>query len=62
MVKLADRITNLQTPPSHWDSAKIARYHQEAGEIHDHLSAACPVLGPRLLVKIDAYRIHLKRD
>ncbi|WP_395142924.1 HD domain-containing protein [Armatimonas sp.] len=25
-VKLADRITNLQTPPAHWDTEKIAAY------------------------------------
>ena len=30
VVKLADRITNLQTPPAHWSTEKIARYHAEA--------------------------------
>eukprot|EP01029_Cantina_marsupialis_P011664 TRINITY_DN259563_c0_g1_i1.p1 TRINITY_DN259563_c0_g1~~TRINITY_DN259563_c0_g1_i1.p1 ORF type:complete len:160 (+),score=42.67 TRINITY_DN259563_c0_g1_i1:353-832(+) len=30
MVKLADRITNLQKPPAHWDSLKILNYHKEA--------------------------------
>jgi (p)ppGpp synthase/HD superfamily hydrolase len=30
MVKLADRITNMQKPPEHWDSEKIFNYHKEA--------------------------------
>lgn len=55
MVKLADRITNLQPPPGHWDEAKIRRYRAEAMEIHDALHSACPVLGPRLADKIQVY-------
>lgn len=55
MVKLADRITNLQAPPHTWDPAKIARYRDEAREIHERLGSACAVLGPRLAAKIDAY-------
>lgn len=55
MVKLADRITNLEPPPHYWNDAKIAAYREEARDIHAALSAACPVLGPRLLAKIEAY-------
>jgi (p)ppGpp synthase/HD superfamily hydrolase len=55
MVKLADRITNLAPPPSHWGVAKIDAYRQEARLIHDALGSACPVLGPRLAAKIAAY-------
>jgi (p)ppGpp synthase/HD superfamily hydrolase len=55
MVKLADRITNLQPPPSSWDQAKIMRYRDQAREIHAKLADACPVLGRRLAEKIDAY-------
>ena len=29
-VKLADRITNLQIPPQHWDTAKKIAYQKEA--------------------------------
>src|SRR5690606_11363187 len=29
-VKLADRITNLQKPPDHWDSEKRMKYKMEA--------------------------------
>ena len=55
MVKLADRITNLQAPPHYWKLAKIRRYRAEAGEIHAQLGAACSVLAPRLVDKIAAY-------
>ncbi|KIG17013.1 Guanosine polyphosphate pyrophosphohydrolase/synthetase [Enhygromyxa salina] len=55
MVKLGDRITNLQAPPSHWEPAKIRSYRDEAQKIHAQLGGACSVLGPRLQAKISAY-------
>lgn len=55
MVKLADRITNLQPPPSHWPADRVREYRDEAREIHAALGAACPVLGPRLRERIEAY-------
>lgn len=55
MVKLADRITNLQGPPHYWKPEKIRRYHGEAQDIHAALAEACPVLGARLQAKIEAY-------
>ncbi|PSB58682.1 HD domain-containing protein [Chamaesiphon polymorphus] len=55
MVKLADRITNLQPPPIHWDSAKIRRYREEAIEIYTHLQSASPFLAKRLAAKIQNY-------
>jgi (p)ppGpp synthase/HD superfamily hydrolase len=55
MVKLADRITNLQPPPAHWTPAKIARYRDEAVLIHTHLADASPSLAARILAKIAAY-------
>lgn len=57
MVKLADRITNLQAPPHYWKPEKIRAYRAEAVEIHAQLGAACDVLGPRLLDKIAAYAV-----
>jgi (p)ppGpp synthase/HD superfamily hydrolase len=57
MVKLADRITNLQPPPPHWDLAKIRRYRDEALEIHTCLQAASPYLAARLAQKIQNYRV-----
>jgi (p)ppGpp synthase/HD superfamily hydrolase len=55
MVKLADRITNLQPPPSHWNLAKIVRYREEAIEIHTRLQTASPLLSSRLKEKIANY-------
>ena len=55
MVKLADRITNLQPPPSHWSEGKVANYRKEAALIHASLEQASPVLARRLLQKIQDY-------
>ena len=55
MVKLADRITNLQPPPAHWLPAKIATYRAEAIVIADTLGAASPHLHARLRAKIADY-------
>jgi (p)ppGpp synthase/HD superfamily hydrolase len=59
MVKLCDRITNLQAPPKHWDKDKIAQYQSEARLILDHLGKASPFLAKRLVTKIDYYDQHL---
>lgn len=61
MVKLADRITNLQNPPPHWDSAKIAQYQAEARVILAELGFANAFLAERLQSKIDAYSHFLTR-
>ncbi|MBT8349842.1 MAG: HD domain-containing protein [Deltaproteobacteria bacterium] len=55
MVKLADRITNLQPPPDHWDDRMIERYRKGAELIHRELAPASRYLGERLRVKIDNY-------
>jgi hypothetical protein len=59
MVKLADRITNLQPPPSHWDKDKIIRYREEASKIHQALESADTMLSLRLLEKIGAYEKYI---
>ncbi len=56
MVKLADRISNLAKPPSHWDSEKIVAYRQEAIQIYDALSDASDFLAKRLNERIEAYQ------
>lgn len=56
MVKLADRITNLQPPPKHWDKAKITKYKREAMTILDALGSANSYLAARLSLKIDEYQ------
>ncbi len=55
MVKLADRITNLQPPPEDWDTNKVADYRREAIEIHKALGSASGLLQARLLIKISEY-------
>jgi (p)ppGpp synthase/HD superfamily hydrolase len=55
MVKLADRITNLQPPPSDWDDERIARYKQGAILIYSELKDASPSLAERLKSKIGNY-------
>jgi (p)ppGpp synthase/HD superfamily hydrolase len=55
MVKMADRITNLQPPPHHWTTAKINQYRVEAIEIYTQLQVASPFLALRLAAKIRNY-------
>jgi (p)ppGpp synthase/HD superfamily hydrolase len=55
MVKLADRITNLQPPPPHWTEEKIENYRTEADYILNHLGSASPLLKERLAKKIKTY-------
>ncbi len=55
MIKLADRITNLQPPPEHWTAEMIERYKKGAELIHKELASASEYLGQRLRVKIDLY-------
>ncbi|MGA9752814.1 MAG: HD domain-containing protein [Acidobacteriota bacterium] len=55
MVKLADRITNLQPPPAHWTKEKIGRYLNEAEVIRAALRDASPFLHARLQNKMKTY-------
>ncbi len=59
MVKLCDRITNLQPPPNHWNKEKIAKYQNEARFILAQLGEASQFLAERLQEKIDAYDQYL---
>lgn len=54
-VKLADRITNLQTPPSHWSDQKIKNYKAEARLILQELKGGNDYLELRLQKKIIEY-------
>lgn len=56
MVKLADRVANLQPPPRHWPISKIANYHAQAIQILETLSSASETLSQRLTTKIRQYR------
>lgn len=55
-VKLADRITNLQKPPSTWDLDKRKAYASEAKQILDALRGANAFLEKRLRQKIRFYQ------
>lgn len=61
MVKLADRITNLQPPPRHWTTEKMQSYQQEARQIYDALHGASPFLAARLKQKTDNYDQYFSR-
>lgn len=58
LVKLADRISNLQPPPFDWTQAKIKAYWESSNEIYASLKDASPYLGERLLNKIDNYYVN----
>jgi (p)ppGpp synthase/HD superfamily hydrolase len=55
IVKMADRIVNLQPPPGHWKPGKISRYREEALLIHQSLKTASHYLAARLQEKIAWY-------
>ncbi len=55
MVKLSDRITNLQPPPKHWNKEKIQKYRKEAILIWGKLGEANQYLAKRLSKKISEY-------
>ncbi len=60
MIKLADRIANMQKPPEHWDSEKIFNYHKEAKFILSCLKNSNAYLSKRLEEKINNYIIYIK--
>lgn len=62
IVKLADRITNLQEPPKHWNTSKKASYHQEAIQILNQLKGANKYLEQRMSNKINEYESYILND
>lgn len=59
MVKLADRITNLSTPPEHWDNDKKKAYVKEASFIYSCLKNSNIYLSKRLEEKIENYKKYI---
>lgn len=59
MVKLADRITNLQAPPEKWDSTKRKNYLKQAEMMSVEFAGKNDYLNTRLLAKIEEYRSYL---
>jgi guanosine-3',5'-bis(diphosphate) 3'-pyrophosphohydrolase len=58
-VKLSDRITNLQSPPSHWKYQKKQKYQDEAMIILDELKEGNEYLSKRLREKIMEYNTYI---
>lgn len=56
LVKLADRITNLEPPPADWPLEKRCRYLEEAKEILAELGSASAALSGRFEQKLAEYR------
>lgn len=57
VVKLADRITNLEPAPAHWTAEKRVAYRAEAQVICDALGEAHEGLAARLREKIASYGV-----
>lgn len=56
LVKLADRITNLQKPSKHWSNEKKSAYCNESLLIHETLKGENNYLDNRLAEKIENHR------
>ena len=61
IVKIADRITNLQSPPQHWSVEKITQYREEAKLIASSLKGKNAYLNDRLEQKIVAYEAYTNK-
>ena len=59
IVKLCDRITNLQRPPKKWDNAKIKKYHLQAIKIAERLQGKNEYLDKRIQEEILSYNIYV---
>ena len=61
IVKLADRITNLQEPPKFWEKDKILNYLNEAKLINEILKNKNEYLNTRLQAKIVEYKKYAEK-
>lgn len=57
LVKMADRVVNLQPPPSGWTREKCVNYKEEAKKILRAFRSASAVMAYRLEKKIEQYQI-----
>ena len=58
IVKLCDRITNLQKPPVKWHKEKIKKYHLQAIKIAERLKGKNAYLDKRINRKIEHYKLY----
>ena len=59
IVKLCDRITNLQKPPLKWNKEKIKKYHLQAVTIAQALEGKNAYLDNRIQEKIKAFIVFI---
>lgn len=59
MVKMADRIINLNPPPSFWSSEKIENYYKKSFLVYDAFKNSNEQLSLRLLKKIKEYKKYI---
>lgn len=55
IVKLADRITNLQPPPSFWSATKVRQYLEQAKFIQTELGAVNGYMNERIQHEMNNY-------
>lgn len=59
IVKLADRVVNMEPPPKHWSGTKRQAYLAQAAEILRRLGSASATLSARLTEKMARYDEHV---
>jgi (p)ppGpp synthase/HD superfamily hydrolase len=57
LVKIADRVTNLQKPPKNWNKDKVINYYNEAKIIEGYLFGKHNYLDNRLQFEINNYTV-----
>lgn len=62
IIKMADRISNLYSPPFYWNREKVQAYVKESYLIYKSLSEYSDVLSFRLLTKIEKYEIDFLQN
>ena len=55
LIKMADRIVNLQEKPTEWDSRKLAQYKEDSLKILNTFGHNSKILSERLKLKIEKY-------
>ncbi|MDR0767147.1 MAG: hypothetical protein LBE57_01675 [Methanosarcinales archaeon] len=55
VIKMCDRIINLQRPPVHWTAEDIAEYNEESLMILEMLGWSSEYVSKRLRVKVELY-------
>jgi (p)ppGpp synthase/HD superfamily hydrolase len=59
LVKMADRITNLNPPPNFWTAEKRKLYLEQSIVLYDTFKEANVFLADRLKTKIEQYKFYL---